>query len=1502
MFTLAFDFGILLSLNLIFYVVLGLAILGGFLKGFKKSLFILVTMAIFYIVFFVTLNLFVGILWQADLSFLGPILGDNLDPSLANFTSFETGYQQLLQVLIGEEVDLSQMSGEFLELAAGIMLFVLKIVWTILYFTVILIIYKFICFIIRVVFFKTKKGANKMRGFGALVGAGNGLMAIFIMLIVMGGMMSVINSMSVLLTEFAAATEDTEGTENLSFDYRQDVYQANFSLLSETTPVDPGAFFPEDFGIEDAIEMLDQMVAEYNSNIFVKIANSIQVDSVIDEDIQVPMHINLFDSVLSFEHNENTIAFRYELMVVTEALEVFATSDYQETQDLTDIKGDEIRQIFEIISNSKLVITALPLAIEYASIRYEQELPVTVEELYDGTIDFEQELSNMGAIAGALFDILNGAGYIGGEGSLEQIEVTGETVRELFTDIAGSEIILLVTESILFPMIQNAEGDISLIVTIPADLDLEAEFIALGEIFAEIIESDVNFEDLMGDDINLTLQAISQIDLTILLESRLVTEALINVLSGAVQIEGLEMLTIPSNISWKDIGENPGELRKILEAFNALLSLSESVDVNNITIDLLVEMDQETIETFFESYVIRATVTDVLLGMDMGDMPLVFPDVIYDDLHYFTKDELVNTIMAVKLIIVTENEETTFDPNKILQLTEAEVDTLFSSNMLYATVGNYFNTMDTSLFVIPDSVNTTILVDEIPVAVVTKLELKNLFKAIGVLDLETFEGIEFDATYINRLENVAQDDIDQAQVDTLLSSEIIHATLSDTIIGLDKSQGGALVVPTEDVSNNTIVNTVGGKQYISKQEIFSALRAMYYLEITDFNLVDFDDTTLLKDNIDVLLDSAIIHATVSNEILNIGSSVVVPEKDVNNQDILINIGTTIYITEIELTALVDGLDLLGVTDPNSFDQFNFAVLDTDAKRTDLLSSAILHATISDQIFALDTTSLTVPTKDVLGNDLIVPTGTVVTNYIIKTEIKAIITAMIAMGYNDVDDFNTVNLEDTTLLKNNLDVMLDSAVIHATVSDEILNIGSSVIVPEKDIDDVDILIIWDTTIYIIETELQALVDGLDLLGVNDPNTFDQFNFAVLDTDTKRTDLLTSAILHATISDQILNVGDNLLDVPEQDELGNDLKIERGIVSVTYVIKDEVKAIIDAMIAMGYSDVASLTMEIDPQKFVDNMSLVLESSSMQATVSNQLLGTTSAIIIPDSDALSNTIRIVYPDVTFIESTELENFFIAVDLFNVPNLDFDTFNVGVSEVQAVDKNILFNSYIMVATVSDYFLDAAVGDETTLPGTTSLLIPTTERVAITVDGLAAQAMNKQEMIYMFDAFNILGLTDYNSNFDASVITGKTGAEIDQMLLSASVHVTVDNMMRGNASVASKIPALAEDNTTYAVTVTIKPTIRNFILATQQVGTGDFTNITFNAAGVAGLSPAQRDIVLDSMIVRNILTDELETMMLEDDPFDLYWPANSDYMNSDPLTFLTEDGINAVFTHYGLV
>ncbi|MFA6648389.1 MAG: hypothetical protein WCS32_07100, partial [Candidatus Izemoplasmatales bacterium] len=405
MYFLASDFGILLSLNLIFYIILGLAILSGFISGFKKSLFKLITMIIFYIIFFFTLDIMVGVLWKVDLSFLGGTLA-NIDPSLGSFTSFESSYESILELFLGDTVDFSQMSANFMELASGLMQFVLKIVWTVLYFTVILIFYKIICWIIRAIFIKKREGANKHRLFGALIGAGNGLLAIFIALIMLGGMMSFMGNISTLVSaaqEMQSNADNGDNTQNVSFIPRNELYDISYSLLAETTTTteedttsansDPNAKM-----LEDALEALEKMVAEYESNLFVGIANSITVPSVIDEDVEVPLHINLFDMVLSFEQNDKTVALRYEIDILTQAFMIFTESEFQETQELTDLKGDEIRDMFQTIANSKLIVSLVPVAIEYAALESEQDLPFPVEELYDGTIDFEQELATMGRI------------------------------------------------------------------------------------------------------------------------------------------------------------------------------------------------------------------------------------------------------------------------------------------------------------------------------------------------------------------------------------------------------------------------------------------------------------------------------------------------------------------------------------------------------------------------------------------------------------------------------------------------------------------------------------------------------------------------------------------------------------------------------------------------------------------------------------------------------------------------------------------------------------------------------------------------------------------------------------------------------------------------------------------------------------------------------------------------------------------------------------------------
>jgi hypothetical protein len=1228
---LAFDFGILLSMNLIFYIILGLAILSGFLRGFKKSIFNLITMALFYIAFFLTINLMVGVLWEVDMAFLGPILS-NVDPSLSGFTSFADSYESLAALIIGDQVDLSSLSSEAMELIMGLMQFILKIVWTILYFTVVLVIYKIICFIVRLIFFRNKDG-NKNRLFGALIGAANGVMAVFITLVVLGGVVSVASSL-VSITEALPQAEDSGNQTQVNFSYRDDILNTSFSVIELS---DPGTEPSGNEELEEALDMLNTMVEEYNSNIFVKLADKITINSVIDNDIKVPLHINLFDTVLSFDYNENTVAFRYELMVLADALEVYNNSLYKQTNEITDLTGDDIRDITSILANSKLIVSLVPVAIEIMAEKSGETLPIEVEELYDGTIDYEEEIATLGRIAGSLFDILNGAGYIGGEGSLDQVEITPESVRNLFGEISGSDFIILLTDTLLLPMITDSEGDLALIIEVPEDINLETEFIAFGEIFAEIIDSDIDFEAISADDMTTTLKTLSSINLTVLLESSIVTEALINILSGDAGIEGLSFLEVPDDVQWKDEGVTEGELTKILTALNTLFTEIQDLDLNNLDIKDILALESSAIDDLFDSYLIRATITSMLDEMDFQDMSLIFPDSIYDSEGYLLKTELTATFDALKVLIDSSSEELSFDPNKVLNLTETEIDALFESQIIHATVGNYFNEFDTIDLEIPDSVLMTVQVDSLATEILTQEELTALLLAISSL-----------------------------------------------------------------------------------------------------NISDFDD---------------------------------------------------------------------------------------------------------------------------------------------------------------------INLENTSDILDNIPTLLESKIIHATISKTILDIGTTVVVPNKDVDNVDIITLEGTTTFITDTELENLFTGLELLNVGNPSDFQEFSFATLSTDAARTSLLTSAILHATISKQLLDLDDNFLLIPNQDELGTNLKVTRD--TTTYIIKDEIKAIIAAMIGIGYTDVNDLNAEINPDDFIANMSLVLESSALQATVSKMIIDNGSSLIIPDDNALGNDLKIVYSDVTYIESTELEAFFTAIDELNISGLDFSSLSPSIDDFSTVDKNEFFSSFIMLATVSDYFLDVSL-DETAAYGTTTLLIPSTHRVAITIDSLAAEVVEKTELINIIDAFSLLGLGDYNDSLNPAVITGLSGEDIENTLLNSdSVHLSINHIIWGNTNINTMIPDFREElaltdllyNTTNVI---IKSEIKNFIVAAKTVSPGsDITNVSFNYTTIASMSSNDRDIVLDSMIVQNILTDQLSALWIADP---LYDPSPGDYHDSNTAYFLTEAGINSVLTNYGLI
>ncbi len=1183
MITLATDLSLLTQLNLIFYIILAFAVLVGILRGFKKSLFSFVTMAIFYLIFFLTLNAAVNMLWGMNLPFLGSVLGQ-IDPSLSNFTSFKDNIGDILQVALGSNVDISMISDDVLLLGTGIGQFALKLVWTILYFTVILIIYKLICLIIRLIFFKSKKGENKNRVLGGVFGALNGLMAIFILMIVMGGFMDVVGNMATIVDDFSGSD-----TQTLTYRDRSVLYEASYNLSEAQTLVVP--MESDSFPVED----LQSMVDAYNNNIFVRLGNAIQTQSVIDPDdpdAKVPLTLNLFDRVLSFDYNNKTIAIRYELSVFGEATTKIMNSDFLETNDISDLSGTEITDMFKVLEKSNLIVAVMPLAIEIAADEFDHPLtPEMKDKLFNDT-DFAEELDNLGVVAGTFFDTLKYAQVIETGPDATPVTVTPADVRLAFSKMADSNVVTLMVENVFLPMLMDGESDVSTIITIPDNFDVSKELLALGDIFAEIVDSGLTLSDLGDADANVLLDAASKIDLTVLMESDLVTEALINVLSGNSDIQGLDALTVPDDVVWRDsydVNDNlvPGELRKMLVALNALTEFASDVDINNLSIGDIVKMQDTTLNDLFGSRVIRATVTEMLDTLDLtgsSQTVLVFPTSVFDSDGYLTKDALVDVVTAIKLIVTDSGGDVSFDVMKTLNLTGSEIDTLLDSQIISATIGNLLYGMGSDSLTIPTEVVVPVTTKTETISIVNSDEVKNILLALSVLDISGFDNVNFDAGIFDNLEKTDQTALDDAKITTLLNSEIIRATVSKMILDLDSSNGGALDIPVQDQNGNAVIDTTGSVDLLTKAEINAVLQALYKIGIDNFSNIDLNDTSVLINNSDVLLQSAIIQATISKTLLDVDPTIlIVPETAEDNTPIKITTGPvgdqTTFVAKDEISALLDAFEAMGFTNINTFTAEFSPAKFLDNYATVLLSSS-MQATLSDQILNLSSGVLIVPDKDQSDNDIrIVKTDV---TYIRNSELNALMASLKTFYGDDTgtltsfDDFDVVPGDIFGLTDPELDTFLNSNIMQASVSDkvfigssdEITPVSGTLIIPTYyneaiKVEGVDAK-------QIEKTELKNLIHALNVMDITN---FDGNVSASKISTLESADidvLLTSGSMHTTIDymlQQNANVNTSIPDI-----IVVDLPYKTGIITVA-----ETKAFILATKELG-NDVTNFNIDI------------------------------------------------------------------------------------------------------------------------------------------------------------------------------------------------------------------------------------------------------------------------------------------------------------------------------------
>jgi hypothetical protein len=342
-----------LYLNIAFFAILGMGMLIGFLRGFKNSLYSFIVTVIFYVVFFLTIDLVVNQLWSLELSFLGGLLA-NLDPAFQSVTSLSEAVPLALSIYVPDISATVLENANLLEFIAGLGIFVVKIAYTIIYFTVIQIIYRLLTFIIRIIFFNTPKGERKYRSknrvFGALFGLMSGVLSLFITLIIFGGIISITESIITLAPEIPE-------TEDVVLEYpRQGIYQANYSVIPLQQIDNPLEQFQE------LIDLTNDIVSSYNENILVGLASQIPIQE--SETESEALNIYLFDSVLSFSYKEEKIAIRDELSVYAGVAGNILNSEFMETQNLADIDGELIQTSMDQLADSHLFTSLLPLAVD----------------------------------------------------------------------------------------------------------------------------------------------------------------------------------------------------------------------------------------------------------------------------------------------------------------------------------------------------------------------------------------------------------------------------------------------------------------------------------------------------------------------------------------------------------------------------------------------------------------------------------------------------------------------------------------------------------------------------------------------------------------------------------------------------------------------------------------------------------------------------------------------------------------------------------------------------------------------------------------------------------------------------------------------------------------------------------------------------------------------------------------------------------------------------------
>ncbi len=529
-----------------------------------------------------------------------------------------------------------------------------------------------------------------------------------------------------------------------------------------------------------------------------------------------------------------------------------------------------------------------------------------------------------------------------------------------------------------------------------------------------------------------------------------------------------------------------------------IMRLTLSSKIKNFDSIVIPTLSMENIEVVNGSGV--ATFEDAIKAADLSDL-----------LH-----SLIKVLGTDGKLSINLNDSSSINPDAI-SLKQSEIAEILESSIFNATMSDKLVSFDSVVVL----ASCAPLVEVYPSSnkhVIEKAELNNLFTSL----FEIFDTTEI---VISEVENKIGDlVITQDDIDVIFDSDILYSTISSKIVGMD----GLLMANEVILVNQATIN--GNTDLVTKEELKAYFDAAIYIngDIHVNEEVNISDLTFTQDKVLKALESEILKDTIADKI-NV-SELYISTEIVETKDIY-KAGSHQLIIKDELEKLFAGLfALLGneVTFAE-VEAANYSKL-SQVNKDIILDSAILNATISQKILALD--SLTIPSNVKVLNKVYL--NKTENTEIAASQTKKLFDALFitsgvenVSGVKELDFSSTFSLDSISLPDEEADVnnMFESLIVAATFSTQAMQNANDIIVLDECQGKYNFNAEDSEDVYVKVDSLGRLILALTKgLGLQKASDLKNFDVSVPSTEEAKEALVKSEIIRATISKIVLTNND------------------------------------------------------------------------------------------------------------------------------------------------------------------------------------------------------------------------------------------------------------------------------------------------------------------------------------------------------------------------------------------